>query len=345
MNDEDRILGLFYSDKNTLLYQNIKYAEKISEENKNLLNMLSFKFLGPIFLTDASGIENKWIIELIESSLSHQLGNTINKDMLQSFFSLNSSKFAEDGASHLFALVGSNYTEDVKEIYNILTKFIHPSIIQGAIVNQDLLGENFNFDKFIKEELNRGIRLINYSLGSSRKIYWEEQHQYYCIGLIERIVKSEEKASYLYTFNKNDELRITSLTFIPSFYIMSILSDYYENLILETLRLFNKNTIFPNIQLIHLRNRNKNVIYLEEYKFQRDEKRSYGVILVENNEIMKGGNKISFYRKILRVALDENKELKEILKSLNPRFENLKWATRKEEDLNNLKLNLDKINN
>ena len=82
MYNNERILGLFYSDKDNLIFDKIKFSEDLSEENKNNLDMVSYKFLGPIFLTTASNNEENWKIELIESSLSHYalqpgvMGNT-----------------------------------------------------------------------------------------------------------------------------------------------------------------------------------------------------------------------------------------------------------------------------
>ncbi|MFW9874070.1 MAG: hypothetical protein ACFFG0_13260 [Candidatus Thorarchaeota archaeon] len=57
MNDEEIILGLFYADEDTLVFDNIKCSDDFSEEKRNELKMLSFKFLGPVFLTAASGID------------------------------------------------------------------------------------------------------------------------------------------------------------------------------------------------------------------------------------------------------------------------------------------------
>ena len=343
MKDDDRILGLFFSDKDNLVYDNIKFSESLSEDNKNQLNMLSYKFLGPVFLTAASSNGDNWRIELIESSLSLYQGKI--SDIIQSFFSLNSSFKSEDGVSNLFALIGSPHTEDIKDIYNLLVKYIHPSIIQGKIVNEDLLGNRFNFHKFIKSELVRGIHLIDYSLGSSRKVYWEEQHSYSCVGLIERIKSKKDKISNLYTFDESDPLRKESLNFIPSYYVMCVLPDYYENLIDETLRLFNKAGISANLRLINLSNKNNKVIYLEEFIVEDDIKKSYGVILVQDNNVLSNPNKISFYKKNLRLILDGHKELNEVLNHFNDRFKAKEWATQTDEDLNNIGSKLDYNNN
>ncbi|MFX1337166.1 MAG: hypothetical protein ACFFDK_01010 [Promethearchaeota archaeon] len=343
MKDDERILGLFFSDKDNLIYDNIKFSENLSEESKNQLNMLSYKFLGPIFLTAASSNGDTWKIEKIESSLSHYQGRL--SDILQSFFSLNSSIKSEEGVSNLFTLIGSPHTEDIKDIYNILTKFVHPSILQGKIVNEDLLGNKFLFHKFIKSELIRGLHLIDYSLGSTRKIYWEKQHNYSCVGLLERIITERSKVSNLYTYDENDPLRKKAINLIPSYYIMCILPDYYENLIGETLKLFNKTSVFANIRSIDLSNQTKKVIYLEEFHIEAKTKRSYGAILVQDDEILSTPKKFSFFKKNFRLILDGNKELSEILKLFNVNFKLKKWETQTDEGLNHISAILDNSNN
>ncbi|MFX0072135.1 MAG: hypothetical protein ACFFAO_13690 [Candidatus Hermodarchaeota archaeon] len=343
MNDEDRILGVFFSDKDNLIYDKIKFSGELSEENKNQLNMLSYRFLGPVFLTAASAYKDTWKIEFIESTLSHYKGRMEHIDIMQSFFSLNSSIVSDDGITNLFALIGSNYTEDVKDIYGILSNYIHPSIIQGKIVNEDLLGNRFKFHSFIEQELLRGLNLVDYSLGSSRKIYWEEQHKYSCVGIIERKILEGEKSSVLYTFDEKNILRKKTLNFIPSFYVMSILPNYYEELIDETLNLFDKTSLFPNIRLIELRSKNKKVVYLEEFLVSDNVRHSYGAILVQDNESFGELNNISYYKKGLRQIMDENKELNQILNFFNPQFTLKKWSSKSESDLNNIKGILDNI--
>jgi len=345
MTDEARILGLFYSDQDNIIYDKVKFSESLSNERKNELSMLSFKFLGPVFLTAASGSEEDWKIEFIESSLSLRRGVTLDVDIIQSFFSLNSSIKSEDGITNLFALIGSEYTEDINEIYNILAKYIHPSICQGKIANEGLVGSRFNFHKFIKNELERGIKFLDYSLGSSRKVPWEKQQKYTCVGLIERLISEGSKTSNLYTFDKSDPLRKEALMLIPSFYVMSILPDYYENLIDETLNLFNKTSVYSNIRLIHLRCLDKRIVYLEEFVVENDIKKSYGAILVQDNKNIETSNNIFHYKKNLRLILDSPKELNDIINKINPRFKYIKWATKSNEDLDNIKMHLDSINN
>jgi len=122
---------------------------------------------------------------------------------------------------------------------------------------------------------------------------------------------------------------------------MAILPDYYEKLIDETLKLFNVTTIYPNIRLIKLHSHEKKVIYLEEYVVEKNIKKSYGVILIEDNEIFNNSNKTAFYRKNLRLILDSNKDVHDILLKINPNFGFKRWDTLSNESLNELEANLD----
>ena len=77
-------------------------------------------------------------------------------DVIQSFFNLNSSMETKEGIlTNLFALIGSPYTEDIKDIYGRMVDYIHPSINQGKIINEKLKTEGYRFDKFIMDEFNR----------------------------------------------------------------------------------------------------------------------------------------------------------------------------------------------
>jgi hypothetical protein len=172
-------------------------------------------------------------------------------------------------------------------------------------------------------------------------MYWEEQHNYYCVGLIERIVSKYYKASNLFTFDKDNLLRKKCLEFIPSYYVMAILPDYYEKLIDETLKLFNVTTIYPNIRLIKLHSHEKKVIYLEEYVVDKNIKKSYGVILIEDTEGFDNLNKISFYKKNLRLIMDGVNDVSDIMLKINPNFGFKKWDTLSNESLNDLEANLD----
>jgi len=344
MKESDFILGLFFSDENDLIYDNIKVSEELPEENKNRLKMLSYKFLGPLFLTTAERSEEGWKIDFIEASLSLKQELTRTVDILQSFFNINSILNSEEGLpTHISALIGSPHTEDVKILHDKLVQYIHPVILQGKLVSESILGSVFKFSDFIKKELKRGINFLEFSLGQSRKVYWEEQQHYYCIGVIERVIeRGIKKTSNLYTFNKDDPLRKLALDFIPSFYIINILPDYYESLINETLELFNRKDIFSNISVIELSNRNKNLIYFEEFNVENNVKRSYGAILVPNFGIPEESKNISFYRRNLRNILELNKDPFDIVVKINPNFKSDKWCTKSEEDLSKLSECFDK---
>ena len=282
MKNESYLLGLFYADEDNLVFDKVKFSENLNEERIEALKMLSFRFLGPVFLTAAiqSEIGNNWQIKFIEASLSI-LNTDVNEvDVLQSFFNLNSSIETLEGTTNLFAMISSPFTEDVKLIYDEISEYIHPSIIQGKVVNENLLGRRFNFERFIAIELQRGINLIEYSQGSFRKAYWEEKQEYYCVGFLERKTGKNIRVSNLYTFDKDDSRRKKYLNLIPSYYIMSILPDYYEHLISETLELYNKKGLYPNIRMIKLSYEDRKVVYLEEYIFEEEIFKSYGVILV-----------------------------------------------------------------
>ena len=339
---ENIILGLFFADEDNLVFDNIKYSDNFTDMKINDIKMLSYKFLGPVFLTAATSIGENWKIEFIEASLSLRGAIVDEVDVLQSFFTLNSSIETQDGASNLFALISTPYTEDVKLLYDEISNYIHPSIAQSKIVNENLLGSRFDFNRMINSELERGLNLIEYSFGASRKAYWEEGQNYYCVGLIERKTGENIRTSNLYTFNKDDPLRKLYLEYIPSYYVMSILPDYYEHLISETLEVYEKKGISPNIRVIRLRYKDKKVIYLEEYVFENEISKSYGVILVQQNEETEETRKLSYFKKNLRLILDRNKDIKDSLNSINPHFVSERWGTISNEDLEKIGLILDK---
>ncbi|MFX0021422.1 MAG: hypothetical protein ACFE9S_03795 [Candidatus Hermodarchaeota archaeon] len=341
MNDQDIILGLFYADEDNLVFDNVKYADNFSDMKINDIKMLSYRFLGPVFLTAASGVGYNWKIEFIETSLSVRDTNLDNTDVLQSFFTLNSSVDTRLGTTNLFVLISTPFTEDVKLIYNKISNYIHPSIIQGKIVNENLSGSRFDFNRLINSELERGINLIEYSLGSSRKAYWEQEQRFYCVGLIERKNAEDTRISNLYTFDKDDPLRKMYLDDIPSYYVMSILPDYYEHLISETLEVYDKKGVYPNIRMITLKYKDKKVVYLEEYTIENDISKSYGVILVQKTDENEENKKLSYYKKNLRLLLDQHKDLKEFLKIMNPRFKYKRWGAISNEELDKIGLILD----
>jgi len=350
MKATDLILGLFFSDENNIVFENIKLSESLSKDlaelNLKNLKMLSMRFLGPLFLTAKIKIGKGWKIELLEAFLSQYQDRTIDVDLLQSFFSVNSTIETEKGVSNLFVIIGSPYTEDVKIIHNLVTTYIHPGIVQGKIARESIKGESFQFHEFIYDELKRGVNVINYFLGSARKMYWEEQQKYYCVGFIERRNTIEPKitnvVSNLYTFDVDDTLRYMSLNFIPSFYVISILPNYYENRINETLTVLNKTSIYPNIRIIRLSNKKKKVIYLEEFLVENKTKRSFGVILISENEFVKEVHNLAFYKKQLRFILDKNMNMEKTIIKINSRINPFdKWDILSGEGLEKIRRELD----
>ena len=173
-------------------------------------------------------------------------------------------------------------------------------------------------------------------------MYWEEQQKYNCVGVIERISSEGIKNSDLFTVGLNDPIRPQLLDHFPSFYVMSILPDYYEKLINETLNIFEKSGIIPNIRKITIKSKEKKVIYLEEFLIDSDNKtRSYGVILIPAIDTFQDSHNLSFFKKNLRQILDANKRLEDILPKINPNFVSDKWSTVSDQDLNNIKAQLD----
>lgn len=136
METKDIIVGLFFSDNNDLICDEINFSENIGEEKKNELKMLSFKFLGPVFLTAASEEGNDWKIDFIESSLSLYKFKVNEIDLLQSFFSINSSIKSVDGMIYLFALIGSPYTKDIKILRDEITECNHLSFYKIITKNK-----------------------------------------------------------------------------------------------------------------------------------------------------------------------------------------------------------------
>ena len=146
------------------------------------------------------------------------------------------------------------------------------------------------------------------------------------------------------TLNPYDKVMTKAeiLDHIPSFYLLSILPDYYEKLISKTLDLFEKSSIFPNIRFITLCNNDNEVIYQEEFLLEDGVKKSYGVILIHDNDLIIDSKNISFYRKTLRNLLDMNKSLNKILMDINPEIIYKGWSVKSEEDLEQIKIVLDR---
>jgi hypothetical protein len=341
MQDKNLILGLFYSDEEKRVFDKIKHYESLSNERKSMIRALSLKFLGPLLLADGLIREKGWTLNRVESTLTLYKKIT-ESEIIQSFTCLNSSKFFKGIKTNLFTIIGSPYTEDVNLIYHKLVKYIHPSIIQGEIVNESINKDKFNFTNFVDAELTRGINLIEHSVGSARKMYWEKKQRYYCIGILERIESEDLEVSNLYTFDYDDPLRNKYLSSIPSYYIMAILPDYYENRIVEALRLFNKINIHPSIRLIDLSNQNKKVLYLEEFLINDNEKKSYGLILINRDVKSKNSNDKTFYKQKIRLILDKKKNFEETVIEINPNINPFeKWNLNSPDSLSRIQNLLD----
>jgi hypothetical protein len=343
--DKPRLTGLFYSDENNLIFKYIKYIKPLSEEKKIELEMLPFKFLGPVYMTDAENISENWRIDLVEASLYLKQSRASEADQLQSFFSLNSNLPSINGEmTYLSAFISTPHTEDVKPLYERMINYIHPSIIQGQYYNEKIKKNKFNRDKFINNELIRGVNLLEYNLGSARKVYLTEHQKFYCVGLISNEIKESKKNSVFYTFDKDDLLCESICLEIPSYYIISTLPNYYEELIKDTLHLFDIQGIEPNLRTINLSFKNKKVIYIEEYAIINSLKKSIGAILIPaNDRYTKEAKNISIFRKKLRTYLDKNKDIGNSLRNFNSNFSFYRWFISTDEDLNDIKINLDKL--
>ncbi len=340
---EEIILALFYSDETNLVYEKIRDLINLPQDSKEQLKMLLFKFLDPVFLAEAADESTAWKIEKIEANLSQKQDRYTESEILQSFFTLNSTMKTKDGLTNLFSLIGSPNTEDIDFIFNKIANYIHPSLTIGNYVNQRFNNDGtYKKSRYIEDELNRGLKLVEYSLGLARKMHWKEQKKYYCIGLIEKSISENETSSALYTFNEDSQIRKSTLDFIPSYYVLVILPDFYENLINETLQIFRKTTLFSNIKEVDIMSENKKVRYIEEFITQSGFKKSYGAILLGVNDEFEDIKGFSFFRKLLRNALDSGKELSELLPKFNKdliRFR--KWGIKSESDLNEIKMRLD----
>ncbi|MFX1326674.1 MAG: hypothetical protein ACFE91_00830 [Promethearchaeota archaeon] len=336
------LLGLFFSDEQTLVYNNIKLSYDLPKEIVQELKLMSLKFLGPLFMTRTLYNQNQWKIEYIETSLTPQSRTKVDETLMQSFTCLNSSKRTAGCITNLFTFIGSPYTEDIKMIYERLDKYIHPSIIQGKLIAQTNYNVDFDFSLFIEDELKRGADLIEHTLGSPRKIYWEEKMAYSTVAIIKRTKKDGLLESNLYTFDLDDPLRKEALDHIPSYYFMGILPDYYEKRMNETLSLFGKDGLYSNIIKIKVSSPNRVVIYIEELVSDVDGKTSYGLILIPSNEKVKESRDLFFYKKKLRYMLNKNSDFERSVIELNSRinpFEN--WNLNSIESFQNIEKSLD----
>jgi hypothetical protein len=314
------LLGLFYSDEDTLVYDNIKLSHSLSKEAIRDLKSISLKFLGPLFMTRALYKQKGWKIECIETTLIPNVGKRFDELPIQSFTCFNSSKETAGYLTNLFTFIGSPYTEDLTMIYERLDKFIHPCIIQGKFIAQKIHHSDFNIYELVDDELQRGTELIEHTLGSPRKMYWEEKKSYSTVAVIKRDKKASLLESDLYTFDVDDPLRKESLNHIPSYYFMGILPDYYEKRMNETLRLFGIEGLYSNIIKIKVSSPDKTVLYVEEFKTDAEGKTSYGLILIPHNHEIKESRDLFFYKKKMRQMLDKNKDFESSIIELNSKI-------------------------
>ncbi|MFX0027687.1 MAG: hypothetical protein ACFE8B_00635 [Candidatus Hermodarchaeota archaeon] len=342
MESLELLLGLFFSSENNIIFEDIEVSTKISDEKKQQIKILPMRFLGPLFMSLAYDSKERWNIDFIESTLSSNEEYLFQKSIMQSFLCINSSVEVENNMTYLFAFIGSPYTEDPKILYEKMNKYVHQSIIQGKYLNQKIHGVDFNYYTFISGELRRGINLIKHSLGAPRKMYWEEKKKYFSIGVIARRKIGDFVESNLYTFDFDDLLRTRILKYIPSYYLMAILPDYFEIRIIETLQLFEKKDIYPNIRTIKLSNSDLEALYIEEFKVENQTRVSYGLILIRNQDGLAECHEISFFKKKLRLILDENKNFEETVIEINSRINPFeKWNTNSNESLGKIKDLLD----
>lgn len=340
----DFILGLFLADENNIIYENIKFSKELTELKKQELMVLPLKFFGPVFLTKAYSRSFNWIIKFIESTISFKTQDTEDTSIIQSMFNLNSSIITDKGVTNLFAIIASPYTEDINFIYKKMMDYIHPSLLQVRSMYRQVVDSEIKVQQLLEKELERGINLIEYSLGSTRKIYWKEQLKYYCVGVIEK-KRSRDlsiKELNIYTFSKDDPLRREHLEDIPSYYVMVILTEYYEKMTNITLDIFEMVNVNSNIRQIELGAKDKKVLYLEEYSEEDDIKKSYGVILIPMEDESEHVKNKSFYKKNLRKMLDGNISFENFIKIINPHFILEKWAATSNIELEKIQEILDK---
>lgn len=346
MRGSNNLIGLFFSDENNLVYKKIQHFLDISEQKATELEMLTFKFFGPVYMTAAENSKQQWKIDFIEASLGLKQGMNTNWKNLQSFFTLNSSYPTEKGEiTHLSAFISSPYTEDYEPLYDKFTEYIHPCLVQGNIFKKKTSNGEFKERRFIREELDRGLQLLNYNLGSARKMYLKEHQKFFCIGVIKNFYKDGKKLSKFYTFDKDDQLISDINENIPSFYIISTIPNYYETLLTNTIDLFNISAYSANLRRINLSSQEKEVVYIEEYVVKEDKKESIGVILIPApKELLDQSENISMYRKKIRTHLDNGKayEIDDFLKAFNARFSTQEWDISSEQGLNEIQINLDK---
>ena len=83
------------------------------------------------------------------------------------------------------------------------------------------------------------------------------------------------------------------------------------------------------------------MVYIEEYVIEDGISKSYGAILVQQKDEKSENRKLSYYKKNLRLLLDQHKELKDFLKVMNPHFKYERWGAITNEELDKIGIILD----
>jgi hypothetical protein len=127
--------------------------------------------------------------------------------------------------------------------------------------------------------------------------------------------------------------------------LIAILPDYFENRIVETLDLFGKTEIYPNIRRIKLNGSNSEVLYIEEFLVENQIRKSIGLILIPRIDEASEYHEISFFKKKLRLILDKKKNFEKTVIEINPRINPFeKWSINSDKSLKNFKEFLDSKN-
>lgn len=345
MKKPDLILGVFFSDQNNLVYEHFRLSEMFSIKTKINLKLLANRLLGPIYFTAAYSLESDWHIDLIESSIS--LFHDKNKylDVMQSFFILNSSQIIPgiDEPTNVLVFIGSPYTEDIYLMYDILTKYIHPSIIETLVINNHQFGlNNWNPKGPISKELKRASNLIESTAGQPRKSHWKKPEKYICIALNQRKISDSSDYSYFYTIYEDDPLRKKLLEYIPGYYIIAILPEYYENRIQETFSIYNREEMIPHITTIRLSDKEKELLYMEDFEINHNRKKSYGLYLLPCSNLPIEGKPLSFYKHFLIEILENKHDFNKEIRKLNTKINSFdKFNLHDNVELNQLQANYD----
>ena len=83
------------------------------------------------------------------------------------------------------------------------------------------------------------------------------------------------------------------------------------------------------------------MVYLEEYIYENEFFKSVGVILVQQLLSTEENKHLSYFKKKLRIILEQKMQFEEILKKINPQFKYERWGAIEDDELNKLKICLD----